>query len=98
MNKYYILENKEIKEIDLMTWAKWFENADRQIGIKTVNGVKVSTVFLGIDHSFGLSKPVIFETMIFGGNFDGEQERYCTYEEAETGHKRWLNKINGATQ
>jgi len=50
--------------------------------------VFVSTIFLGIDHNFGGGKPLVFETMIFGGKHDLYQERYSTYEEAIEGHKR----------
>lgn len=49
----------------------------------------ISTVWLGIDHSFGFGKPLIFETMIFGGPADQYQDRYSTLAEAEAGHK-WV--------
>lgn len=46
------------------------------------NGVEVSTVFLGINHSFDRSDlPVLFETMVFGGKYDGWQERSSSQEE-----------------
>jgi hypothetical protein len=76
MNKHYILEGKDIKEVDLMTWAKWFGKAERHIGDDTVEGVRISTVFLGLDHSFGAGSPVLFETLVFGGPLDGEMDRY----------------------
>jgi hypothetical protein len=50
--------------------------------------VYVSTVFLGLDHSFGEGPPQLFETMIFGGEHDEYQERYSTWDEAEAGHKK----------
>lgn len=89
----YILEGKEIKEVNLTTWARWFETANRHIGKDTINGVDISTVFLGIDHSFDGKTPVLFETMVFGGKYDQEQERYCTYNEAENGHRKWVQKV-----
>lgn len=56
--------------------------------------VQVSTVFLGLDHSFSsdpASRPVLFETIIFGLKFgDGDDEpmwRYHTWEAAEKGHE-----------
>ena len=68
------------------------------------DGVVVSTVFLHIDHSFGLSdRPVLWETMVFderprvervaGGirrqpNFDGHTCRYSSRDDAIAGHKR----------
>ena len=48
--------------------------------------VHVSTVWLGLDHSWGNGPPVIFETMIFGGAHDELQGRYCTYAQAVAGH------------
>jgi len=90
----YILDKKKIVETnDLLKWAEWFESADRHVGKKTIKGVEISTVFLGIDHSFGREKPLLFETMIFGGEHDGYQERYSTYEQAELGHKKAVAKV-----
>lgn len=48
----------------------------------------VSTVFLGLDHSFGRSRPLLYETMIFGGPLSDEQWRYATEKEARAGHKK----------
>ena len=90
-NKHYILKNKEVIESDFMTWAKFFESKERIVKQEEVNGYKVSTVFLGIDHNFGEGKPLLFETMVFGGK-DEEQERYSTYKQAEQGHKKMVDK------
>lgn len=64
-----------------------------RIGLDEFDGLRVSTVWLGIDHGFHWRakeaadyKPVIFETMIFGGDFHENQWRYCTEEEAARGH------------
>lgn len=48
----------------------------------------VSTVWLGLDHSFGDGAPVIFETMVFGeGSWtDQDCQRYSTELEARIGH------------
>jgi len=92
MTGTYILDGEEPKLVeDVLEWARWYEIADRYVA-KTVlpNGTRVSTVFLGIDHSFTDGKPILFETMIFGGRHDGYQERYATWEEAEAGHKQTL--------
>jgi len=50
------------------------------------NRVRVCTVFVGIDVSFGDQEPILFETMVFGGPCDRELYRYCTWEEAMQGH------------
>lgn len=88
--KNYILEGKTIKEVtDFTEWAKWYKTANRHVDKTDItNKIKVSTVFLGIDHAFGGGEPVLFETMVFGGKHDEYQERYKTWEEAEAGHKR----------
>jgi hypothetical protein len=97
MSKHYILENREIKEVDLMTWAKWFETSkDKQIAKSdSSKGWKVSTVFLGLDHSFGVGEPLLFETMVFNSNteLDGEPFRYSTLGQAEKGHEEIVAKV-----
>ena len=90
MNGKYILEGKKPKLIkDVLEWARWFENADRSVAKTDLpDDVRVSTVFLGLDHSFGGGTPILFETMIFGGEHNDYQKRYATWEEAEAGHLR----------
>lgn len=59
--------------------------------------VRVSTVFLGIDHNHSFhGPPVLFETMVFGGKYDREQRRYCTWDEAVAGHEEMLRMVTGA--
>ncbi len=66
----------------------------KQENIKDSNtkdaNIFLSTVFLGLDHSFPSNpdKPVVFETMIFGGEFDQYQRRYCEYDEALDAHDK----------
>lgn len=63
-------------------------NDERRVVARTeLPDCKVSTVFLGLDHSFGKEGgPILFETMIFGGRNDGWQRRYKTWQQAEQGH------------
>ena len=107
MSDYYILDGKiPVKCGDINEWGKWFERKPGEEGTKRIvarteqGDVSVSTVFIGIDHRFGVDPdipedqlndedaPVIFETMIFGGEHDDYQVRYHTWEQAEAGHKR----------
>jgi hypothetical protein len=73
---------------DLHEWARWYEKADRFVAQTNVGPMRVSTVFLGLDHSFGGEHPILFETMVFDGGEDAYQERYETWDEAEKGHAR----------
>lgn len=94
MTDKYILDGKKlVKCEDFLTWARWFETADRRVAVEQHDDVKVSTVFLGIDHSFGVEKPLLFETMVFGGQYDNHQKWYSTWEEAEKGHAEMCKKV-----
>lgn len=89
MTMLYVLKDRTpVPEQDTLTWALWFEDADRTVSKTQVNeDVCVSTVFLGLDHNHGLTgRPVLFETMVFGGELDEEMRRYSTWNEAEEGH------------
>ena len=82
---------------DLMTWAAWFENAKTKLHVAydTIDEhVTVSTVFLGLDHNFQRNgPPILWETMVFGGEHDGYQERYATREGAVVGHEMALAMV-----
>lgn len=81
---------------DVIEWARWFERADRTVRRDTIDGVTVSTVFLGIDHSFGGGAHILYETMIFGGPHDGKMWRYSTRHQSIEGHKRALELVKKA--
>ena len=92
-NLYYILEDKTPKAVSLQEWAVYFGTANRSIGKDQFGDVTVSTVFLGMNHTYGEGKPLLFETMIFGGEHDDYQERYSTYDEALVGHQRAIQLV-----
>ena len=88
MEEIYILNGHIPEPIeDVIEWGRWFENANRHVALTQVDRLQVSTVFLGLDHSFGGEIPILFETMIFGGE-EEYQKRYATWEQAEAGHKK----------
>ena len=97
MNLYYRLDAQHNAiPCSLEEYALQYQPDDpykRHVGDDTVEGIRISTVFLGIDHSFG-GVPILFETMIFGGVHDDYQERYCTWIEALAGHKRAVELVN----
>lgn len=100
MSRYYILDGKTPVTADLITWAKWFDEDAREKRIvkqEEVNGVRVSTVFLGLNHSFGDGPPMIFETMVFGGSLEGLLERCSTWDEAEKQHLAMVERVKGET-
>lgn len=90
MSDKYILDGHKPVPADLMGWARWFETADRHVAQNNIGALRVSTVFLGLDHSFGEGPPLLFETMIFGLEGDKYQTRCSTWEEAEEMHAKAL--------
>ncbi len=48
--------------------------------------IDVSTVWLGIDHGWDGGPPVIFETMVFGGDDEDDCRRYTSEAEARQEH------------
>lgn len=90
MSRYY---DRQGKPMELMEWAAVFESEDNHVANDTIGGVRISTVWLGLDHSFTGGPPLIFETMIFGGPDDNYTERYSTEEEAQAGHARIVSAV-----
>ena len=93
--QYTLDENDNpVPETDIEKWADWYARANRCVA-RTNLGTRgyVSTVFLGLDQSFHLifgdvpnPRPVLWETMIFGGPYDQSQWRYSSRVEAFEGH------------
>lgn len=97
--RHYILEGHETKPASLMEWAMWLEanNLKRHVKDERVGDVRVSTVFLGLDHRWGDGPPQLFETMVFGGPLDQEQDHYSTWDEAEKGHAATVERVKAST-
>lgn len=96
MNGRYILDSdKQPVEVEsLQEWAQFMEDADRQVARTERGSISVSTIFLGLDHSFSPDgPPILFETMVFGGRLDQEQRRYSTWAEAIAGHKEMCVRV-----
>src|ERR1700722_10974554 len=83
MSDTYILKGHEpVKCDDLMWWAWWFETADRQVRDTACDDVRVSPIFLAVDHGFGGRKE-LFETRVFGNGFVAACGRDCPWATAE---------------
>ena len=95
---YYLLnDDRTTEQVPMMVWALGFERADRVVGKTTIGDAEVSTVFLGMDHRFGEGPPLLFETMIFGGEHDEEMWRYSTWDEAKAGHSHVVSLLEHAS-
>ena len=69
---YYILDDQgnPVREPDLLKWGRWFEQTKKRIvKQEQIGDVWISTVFLGLDHSFHPDgPPILWETMTFRGD------------------------------
>lgn len=92
---YYLNEDKTYTPCDLYTWAKQFESIDRHLTDDEINGVRISTVWLGNDHNHFGGKPHLFETMVFKNDDSIYCQRYTTWQEAEEGHKKAIQWVLG---
>lgn len=91
---YYDRQGRPIHSLE---WTSKFEDLayKRVLYTKTPHGYKwVSTVWLGLDHSFGGDEPLIFETMVFRRKdfTDLEMDRYTTEQQAIEGHWRLVQR------
>jgi len=88
------LLNGVVVPCEMWQWARDFDDLNkRRIDSDYIEGAHVSTIFLGINHGFGL-RPLWFETMVFDlvmfndKNSPELQWRYETLAEAKAGHER----------
>lgn len=93
MSEKYILDGHDPVPVDdVIEWARWFETAKRRVAETEVGPILVSTVFIGLDHSFGAGPPLLFETMTFGDG-DHRMRRYSTWDEAAAGHEEVVTAV-----
>lgn len=97
MSDFYILDGKTPVPVGLEDWGRWMETAEHHVADLRDGDIRVSTVFLGLDlNFFGSGPPILFETMVFGGPLDGEQDRCSTWDQAEAMHKDMVKRVTEA--
>lgn len=95
MTTRYILnaDKQAVPCANLEEWAAMFEDlSKRRVSRTKLAEHDVSTVFLGLDHSFGDGgDPILFETMVFGP--DGREvdcDRCTTWDQAVQMHEKYV--------
>lgn len=85
--------DRDGRPISLERWAELLERREsyRRVAATWLGdgpgAVQVSTVWIGIDYGFGeTARPLIYETMVFGGNLDGWQVRTADRTTAQAAH------------
>ncbi len=87
-SKYNILdENNQPIGATRSEWEEMMkDDRKRRVAINKIENATVNTMFIGMDMGFHLDKPLLYSTVIFGGEHDGFEDRYSTYLEAVAGH------------
>lgn len=83
--RHFRLIGKNIVPIDAIQIT---DSDMRTIRCDKIGAIRVSTVFLCINHNYFAGRPLVFETMTFP--LDGNEAllRYSSYKAAVKGHKR----------
>ena len=91
-NQQYILKDNEPQPCeDLVEWAMWMGESNRQIARDEIGDVCVSTAFIGIAPGEADGVPALFETMVFPSN---SVRRYTTYQQALAGHAQIVRALS----
>lgn len=98
--RWYILNGQELEPATLEEHAKWLsvDPERRRVAGCRIGDADVSTVFLGLDHNWLGGPPLLFETMVFGGEHDGYCQRCSTWKQAEVQHEEACSMIRGRKQ
>ena len=100
MPRYY---DRHGNPIDMFAWAAMFEMTDHHVAEDWIDGVRISTVWLGLDHNWAdVGPPLIFETMIFEPEDDDlDMDQYCwrwsTEVQALAGHDQAVAMVRQKT-
>lgn len=106
---HYLLDkNKEPYKVSIEEYLEKLLEIDKHVAYDVVedekgNEVRISTVFLAMDHGWGVRsnnrnyKPVLWETMIFGGEHNDYQKRYSSHKSALIGHNKALQLVKQKT-
>jgi len=104
MSEYY---DRQGKPLTLFQWAALVEDVEyKRVAYDELVGpeglIRISTIWLGLDYSFDYRSehiPIIFETMIFGWDFNElECWRYPTEEAALAGHDQIVAYVKDHTR
>jgi hypothetical protein len=98
-DKYVLIGQSPVPCDDLLIWAKTYEQQDRRVAEWIRGPIRVSTVFLGIDHNIARLighpelPPHLFETMTFFLGSSVDEDRCATWLEAESMHQEAVSYV-----
>lgn len=94
---WYLDDNNTPQQCTFEEYSKHYKEYEAKRMAKrlktTIGECEVSTVFLSHNHSYTDGPPVLWETLVFGGNLAGERDRYTSYDDALEGHKNMVVRV-----
>ncbi|MEH1796438.1 hypothetical protein [Nostoc sp.] len=98
MLNYYKLEGQTPVAVEsFMEWSLWIISAQTTVMINELRQSIISTRFVGIDLNPGSSnsnsQPMVFETLVMGGELDGKRNFYPTWDEVIEGHLKICTQV-----
>lgn len=90
---YILVDRIPVEEPDPVKWMQWFSTNGRFISKDIIGESTISTVFLGISYELSPDGPILFETMMFGGELDGICLRCSTLDQARKQHADTVKKV-----
>lgn len=92
---YILVDRKPVQHDNDDNWFMWYGNMEnRRVAADMVGEAFVSTIFGGIDRSYGRApQPLVFETRIFEGEHDGWEKLASSWEEAEACHAEAMELV-----
>ena len=89
---FYALEGKQV--VSTTDYKKAHHCRNKQVAFDEIGVVIVSTIFTAVDlEADAEGLPTVFETTVFGGSLDQVQDRYGTWDAAETGHRKMVERV-----
>jgi len=95
--------DRQGEPMTMQQWAQRFEDEDYRHIARDVIGpdepldpaplITVSTFWLGLNHNWRSDEPLIYETIIIGGEHDATGMRYATEKQARDGHRRAVDEL-----
>lgn len=93
-DRYILQDRTPLPCNDLFRWGDWYAKADRQVADIMISGVRIRTMFIGINQQRLVDRPpLLFETMVYGGRFDLHRESCSTWVEAELQHQQVVDLV-----
>jgi hypothetical protein len=91
--EYFVLsDDGAVMDATLEEWGAFLETDKKIVKVTKEAGITVSTIFLGLPQGYDDGVPILWETQVFGGPFDGDQLHSASHPGALVNHHNMMLK------